>query len=197
MKNATHASAPALSVVGFSAMALLSGCAMVGDRGGVDADNYPAGSRVPVQFINSDGDATGSAILTQAPHGVLIDVELRGMPPGWHAFHVHERGRCETPDFQSAGDHFNPERDDHGYEVEDGYHAGDLPNVFVSESGRAQFQFFADRLSLGGENALLDGDGSALVVHSRSDDYRSQPSGDAGDRIACAVVQRESERLRR
>lgn len=175
-----------------STLALLAGCAQFG---GSEAtrDEYPADSRVSAQFIDAAGDAIGSAIITQTHHGVLFDIELRRLDPGWHGFHIHETGSCEKPDFESAGNHFDPDNDEHGFRVEGGYHAGDFPNVYIDQSGGAQFQVFAERLSLGGENTLLDRDGSALVVHSRPDDYRSQPSGAAGERVACAVLTHEED----
>jgi Cu-Zn family superoxide dismutase len=113
--------------------------------------------------------------------------------PVGHAFHIHEKGQCDAAtSFESAGGHFAPLKHTHGYLSADGPHAGDMPNQFVGSDGALQLQVVNPNVTLGsGEGALFDADGSALVLHAKLDDYRSQPSGDAGDRIACAVIQRK------
>lgn len=147
------------------------------------------GSRIPVEFIDTDGNSTGSAVLTETVNGVLLDANLRGLEIGWHGFHIHERAQCRTPDFESAGGHFAPQDSEHGFLVEKGPHAGDMPNIFVGDDGAARVQHLLEHVSLhDGRNALLDKDGAAIVVHSGADDYRSQPSGDAGSRVACAEI---------
>lgn len=154
-----------------------------------DDDKAAPGSRIPVEFINADGGNAGSAVLVETENGVLLDANLRGFEMGWHGFHIHERAQCETPDFKSAGGHYAPEDSKHGFLLAKGPHAGDMPNVFVDEDGSARVQYLLEDLSLHeGNNALLDKDGSAIVVHSGADDYRSQPSGDAGSRVACAQI---------
>lgn len=169
-----------------AAAGLVAGCAMNGER---TEDDRMFGARLPAEFVDADRNAVGSAVLTETANGVLVDVELRDLEPGWHGFHFHERGDCTAPGFESAGEHYNPHADMHGLLVEDGPHAGDLPNIFVDADGTARFQLMADGLSLrNGANALADADGAALVVHSAQDDYRSQPSGDSGTRIACAEI---------
>ncbi|HEX7046592.1 MAG TPA: superoxide dismutase family protein [Gammaproteobacteria bacterium] len=181
MKKAT---AILLSVL--PAAAILGGCAMNGFE---NEDDRMFGERKPAEFINSDGDAVGSAVLTQTPNGVLVDVELRDLKPGWHGFHVHEKGNCMPPDFKAAGGHFNPDGNEHGVLMQGGPHAGDMPNIFVDADGTARFQVITTDLSFGsGGNTVTDTDGAALMVHSDPDDYRSQPSGDAGSRIACAEI---------
>ena len=178
----------AFTLAAVSSLLVMSGCAYMEDR---EDQNYPVGARVPAEFINASGTPTGTALLTQTEHGVLIDVELRDLEPGWHAFHVHERGECDTPDFESAGGHYNPDDKEHGFEARGGYHAGDFPNIMITDSGAARFQVFSKHLSLNErDNPLFDSDGSALVVHSGQDNYRSQPSGNAGERVACAVIGR-------
>ena len=140
-------------------------------------------------FVDNAGTEVGTAKLTETPNGVLLRVELHDLPPGWHAFHVHEHGKCEKPDFKSAGGHFGPRGSKHGMEVPQGPHAGDMPNIFVAADGKAKFEVMLAKLGLRGDsNALSDKDGSALVVHGKEDDYRSQPSGAAGARIACAEI---------
>jgi len=144
------------------------------------------------QFQDAQGRPAGQARLIQTPAGVLIEAELRGLPPGEHAFHIHETGRCDAAGgFASAGGHYAPREHKHGYLVEGGPHAGDLPNQFVGQDGVLRAHVLNPNVTLGsGEATLFDADGSALVVHAGVDDYRSQPSGDAGGRLACGVIQR-------
>ncbi|HEX6930322.1 MAG TPA: superoxide dismutase family protein [Gammaproteobacteria bacterium] len=164
---------------------MTSGCATPQRDGNVQA----SGERVPAEFIDSRGARTGSAVLTETANGVLIDVELRNLEPGWHGFHIHERGDCRRPDFESAGGHFMPDAQAHGFMTGNGPHAGDLPNLFVGMDGTARVQAIAAGVSLrAGGNALMDHDGAAIVVHSGEDDYRSQPSGGSGKRVSCAEI---------
>ena len=143
-----------------------------------------------VTFINSDGRPVGTGTLTQTDRGVLITASLSGLPAGEHAFHVHETGRCDAPSFESAGGHYAPLKRQHGFLASGGPHAGDMTNVQVVGSTVSVQEFNPFVTLSGGEAPLLDQDGSALVLHAKADDYSTQPSGDAGARIACAVVQR-------
>lgn len=144
-----------------------------------------------VRFIDAQGNDIGTARVIQTSKGVLIEADIRGLPPGEHGFHFHQTGKCETPSFQSAGDHYAPEKNQHGYLVRQGPHAGDMPNAQVLQSGLLYVEVYNPSVTLSGGNApLLDADGSALIIHAQADDYRSQPSGEAGDRIACAVISR-------
>ena len=140
------------------------------------------------ELHNEQGQKVGEATLKQTPNGVLVTVDLQALPAGEHAFHIHEVGKCEPP-FKSAGGHFNPTHKQHGMENAKGMHAGDLPNIYVPENGKLKFDVFATAVTLGeGENSLFDADGSALVIHAGADDYKTDPAGDAGARIACGVV---------
>lgn len=143
-------------------------------------------------FMDTKGKQIGTATLMQTLNGVLIDADLSSLAPGEHGFHIHQTGRCDVADgFKSAGGHFSPSKREHGFRVEGGPHAGDMPNQFVGADGKLRMHVFNSGVSLTqGEGALLDGDGSALVVHAKADDYRSQPAGDAGDRMACAAIER-------
>lgn len=139
---------------------------------------------------NADGKEVGSANLTQTPHGVLINVSVKGLPPGEHAFHVHAVGKCEPP-FTSAGGHFNPAGKKHGIMVAEGSHAGDMPNLHVPQNGDLTVEVLNAAITLekGKPNSVYDADGSAIVIHAGGDDYKSDPAGDAGGRIACGVIQ--------
>lgn len=139
---------------------------------------------------DAGGKLLGEAVLVQRNGTVEIDVTLTALPPGTHAFHIHEVGRCEPP-FESAGDHFNPSGKKHGKDNPAGPHAGDLPNIEVSDSGRVKLQVAVKGVSLdGGPGALLGGDGAALVIHEGADDYKTDPAGNAGKRLACGVIAR-------
>ena len=141
-------------------------------------------------LMDAQGKEVGSANLTQTPHGVLINVAVKGLPPGDHAIHVHAVGKCEPP-FTSAGGHFNPDSKKHGILAAEGHHAGDMPNLHVPQDGNLTIEILNASLSLdkGKPNSVFDADGSAIVIHAKGDDYKSDPAGDAGGRIACGVIQ--------
>jgi Cu-Zn family superoxide dismutase len=148
---------------------------------------------VKVKILNAERQDVGEATITETPAGVVVTLTLeekaRGLAPGVHAFHIHAVGKCEPP-FTSAGGHYNPEGRKHGFLAKDGKHAGDLPNIHVPENGRLTAEFLVTGVTLKqGKNRLIDEDGSALVIHAKKDDYRTDPAGDAGDRIACGVIQ--------
>lgn len=133
------------------------------------------------------GAKVGVATLRQSRAGVLIHLDLTDLGPGTHAIHVHAVGRCEG-DFESAGPHFAPKQNAHGFLAERGPHAGDLPNLFVPASGALVVDLTAPGLSLA-DGSLNDADGAALVIHEKADDYRTDPSGASGARIACGVIE--------
>ena len=140
-------------------------------------------------FVDAEGQDIGTATLTDTPSGVLIELEVSGLPAeSWIAFHVHEHGSCEAhTDHESAGDHFDPDGAQHGYRAPEGPHAGDMPNQYVPADGVLRAHVFNAMVSLDdGDNAVR---GRSLMLHADGDDYESQPSGDAGDRIGCAVIQ--------
>jgi len=138
---------------------------------------------------DASGKDVGQVQLLQTPHGVLIRLALKGAPAGEHAFHVHAVGKCEPP-FTSAGPHFNPAGHKHGMEAKEGAHAGDMPNLHVPADGALTVEIANPMISLvkGQPNSLFDADGSAIVIHAGADDYKSDPAGNAGDRIICGVV---------
>ena len=138
-------------------------------------------------------DATGKDVgqvqLTQTPHGVLLKLSVKGIPPGEHAFHVHAVGKCEPP-FTSAGGHFNPASKKHGMQAAEGQHAGDMPNLYIPANGELVVEVANPMISLvkGQPNTVFDADGSAIIIHAGVDDYKTDPTGNAGDRIACGVI---------
>jgi superoxide dismutase, Cu-Zn family len=143
------------------------------------------------ELMDSRGTRIGTVELTQTPfHGVILHIEARGLEPGVRGIHIHETGRCDAPDFGSAGGHYNPAGRDHGILHPHGMHAGDLLNLHVPASGYVVAERMAPLVTLrpGAPNSLLGGDGTAIVIHAGSDDYLSQPTGDAGGRVACGVI---------
>ncbi|MBJ2149800.1 superoxide dismutase family protein [Paracoccus sp. IB05] len=139
-------------------------------------------------FVSLDGVETGTATLTETRGGVLIDLELGGLPANaWLGFHIHETGSCDPHSgHDSAGGHFNPGNVEHGVLSETGPHAGDMPNIHSDADGFARVQVLNPNVTLGeGNNSIR---GRALMVHAGADDHRSQPTGNAGDRLACAVI---------
>ena len=147
----------------------------------------------PMALINASGHPIGTVRAWQTAGGVTFRVEAAGLPHGVHGVHVHSVGRCDPPDFASAGPHWNPFDKKHGMNNPLGPHAGDLPNVEVAANGVLGATLTLPNASLlappGTPGALLDADGASLVIHANADDYKTDPSGNSGARIACAVLQ--------
>lgn len=146
---------------------------------------------VLVEMINTSGEKIGTATLKQEAEGVNVVIDVSNISKGTHGFHIHEKGMCEAPDFESAGGHFNPTDMEHGFDNPEGPHAGDLPNLEVGDDGRVQESFVNEMVTLkkGEPNSLLREGGTSLVIHEDPDDNISQPSGDSGARIACGVIE--------
>ena len=153
------------------------------------ADETDAGSPLTATAhpTDADGRALGTVTLIEGPNGVLVQVDITGLSPGGHGFHIHAVGACE-PDFGAAGDHFNPEGIGHGFMEEGGWHAGDLPNIFAAADGTARADIFTAAVTLtpGADNSIFDADGSAIIIHAAPDSYGESPG--AGDRVACGVI---------
>lgn len=170
---------------------LTAGCAGGGAPVANEATLSPVLGRAEAVLMDSAGRQVGVATFVERDEGVSIGVSVTGLPAGTHGFHIHERGACEAPTFESAGDHFDPEGRRHGTEAEGGPHAGDLENLVVGRHGTGRMSGHSEGVTLGeGDNSLLQGDATALVIHADPDDYRTQPSGNSGARIACGVIRR-------
>lgn len=158
----------------------------------------PHGKQIKtVVMVNNNGANIGAIKLADTGAGVMFNIDVKGLAPlGEHAIHVHETGKC-TPEesFKDAGGHFNPAHKDHGMKSANGQHAGDMPNLKPDKSGNIATNFLNFNITLEPENtadgkrfSVFDEDGSAIVIHALPDDHMSQPSGAAGDRIACGVI---------
>jgi len=169
------------------AMLLLAACS----KGGQEAGVNQAEAKVPgpAELKTPDGGNAGMVTLSEDAKGVTVKVEVAGLQPGPHGLHLHAVGRCEGPKFESAGPHWNPTGKQHGRDNAQGAHLGDLANLDVGADGRGVATFTVGGAGLlSGEHPLLDLDGAALVVHAKADDYKTDPSGASGDRVACAIL---------
>jgi Cu-Zn family superoxide dismutase len=156
---------------------------------GGDAQERSSAMSARAEMKNSQGAMLGSVILTETDAGVRLTGQLKNLPPGTLGFHFHQVGKCDTPDFKSSGDHFNPGNKQHGELNPNGPHAGDLGNVTVGADGTLSLDVVAKNLTLkAGANSLTGSNGTSLLIHAKADDRRTDPSGNSGDRIACGIV---------
>jgi superoxide dismutase, Cu-Zn family len=140
---------------------------------------------------DAQGKTLGEATLRESSAGVLVKLDLQGVPTGPHALHIHTVGKCDPPDFMTAGGHFNPTTMKHGLLAAGGPHAGDMPNVFVPADGKLSIEVLDANVTIAaGAKSVFDTDGSALMLHAAADDYTTDPTGSAGGRLACGVITR-------
>ncbi len=145
---------------------------------------------VTVEMKNAQGQSVGTATLSEKKGaGVMVKTNFKNLPPGEHALHFHSAAKCDAPDFKSAGPHFNPDQKHHGLDNPEGPHAGDMPNFTVKANGTAKVTVKDPRVHLyEGDHSVYANGGTALIIHAKADDLKSDPAGNAGDRIACGVI---------
>jgi superoxide dismutase, Cu-Zn family len=162
---------------------LLTGCSTVVPKTSAPGP-APVSAEVTAQLKTAQGDARGTAVLRMTDGRMRLTVEAMGLTPGARAVHIHNIGKCDAPDFMSAGPHWNPTSKQHGRDNPMGAHHGDLPNLMIGAEGRGSLS-----IDVPGTMAeLLDADGAAVMIHAQPDDYKTDPTGNAGGRIACGVL---------
>ena len=172
-------------------VSLIAGSALADTKQPAAAKKPAPAKPITVKLSDSAGKSIGTAKLAPDPGGVKITLAVKGLPPGEHAIHVHETAKCDKPDFKSAGGHFNPEHKKHGTESPEGPHAGDMPNFTVDAKGGSTASVIAPGVTMDdGPHSVFTGGGTALVIHEKADDMKTDPAGAAGNRIACGLIKK-------
>lgn len=174
---------------------IVAGCASDGTTSMGKTVGETPSMIVNSEFVGQKGEVLGTVRVTQEREGARIVANLVGLPAGTYGVHLHEFGRCDWPGFASSGGHFNPGKRQHGHLNPAGEHAGDLPNLVVGDDRRGTMDVVKPGLRLAdGDAPLLDLDGSSMMIHAAPDDYKTDPSGNSGARIACAILARQRQR---
>lgn len=172
-----------LAVMMALAPMMLAGCAA--DRTSTEAPPAAAGRIATATLTTAAGKQVGKVTVREVDGGLSVAVDVRDFAPGMHGAHLHTVGKCEAPDFASAGGHWNPTNMKHGSMNPQGPHEGDMPNLMIGADGRGTS---TTRLAGGSFDALMDADGAAMVIHAAADDLKTDPSGNSGARLACGVL---------
>jgi Cu-Zn family superoxide dismutase len=165
------------------------GCSLIALTVIVAVTALPSTAKTKVELNDAQGKGVGTVLLWEQGSGVGVKLKLHDLPPGEHAIHFHLTPKCDPPDFKSAGPHFNPEARKHGLENPEGHHAGDMRNFTADANGKADVTLEDKDVTLGeGAHSLFGNGGTAIVIHAKADDMKTDPSGNSGDRIACGVI---------
>ncbi|WP_068985925.1 MULTISPECIES: superoxide dismutase family protein [Lysinibacillus] len=180
-----------MSLIIISLLVFVGGCNFFEKKEKKVEVNANSAQTATAKVIGKNNESYGNAYFQEEDNGVRVTLALSGLPSGTHGIHIHSVGKCEPPTFESAGPHFNPTSKEHGKDNPKGYHMGDLPNLEVGEDGSVDMNFLAEGLTLdkNAANSLLGGKGTSLVIHESEDDYKSDPAGNSGARIACGAIQ--------
>jgi len=182
-----------LAVTGLVALACAGGASVGRSTETPDPDSYddaPTAQVANAAITDKDGKIVALASFRETRLGVRVEIKALGLPPGKHGTHIHGVGKCDGPDFVSAGGHFNVNDKQHGVPGAVSSHAGELPNLEIGPDGKGKLLFYSPHASLNkaASNGLTFGAGTAVIIHAQEDDYKTQPAGNSGARIACGVV---------